>query len=147
MTKYLLGLAAAASLVAGAAWAQTARETANAPMTRLPTIVPAGSPRASALTIAFIYSPYYGTVLNQGVASITNPATGIYCIVPSTPLTSAQLPIVTPEWGGSHGNSVLADLDHFNVTCASGQIEVRTFDFASGPAILSEKVGFSVAVN
>jgi hypothetical protein len=147
MTRYLLRLAAAASLLVGAAQAQTAGETANAPMKRLPTIVPAGSPRSSTLTIAFIYSPYYGTVLNQGVASISNPNNGIYCITPSTPLSSSQLPIVTPEWGGSHGNSVLADLDHFNVICPSGQIEVRTFDFASGPAVLSEKVGFSVAVN
>jgi hypothetical protein len=129
------------------AQAQTAGETANAPMRQLPAIVQAGSPQATALTIAYIYSPYYGTVLNQGVASISNPRKGVYCLVPSTALSATQLPIVTVEWGGSHGNGVFADYDHFNVTCASGQIEVRTFDISTGPALPSEKVGFSVAVN
>jgi hypothetical protein len=128
-----------ACLAGGTAWAQP--NAARPDLGRLPLAAQAdGTP----LTIAFVYSPsFYGIELNKGVASVTSPSTGIYCVQPRAPLKASALPVVQVDWGGSQGNSLAAAYSYYLTKCSSGQIEVHTYDFTGAPTNL---VAFIVTV-
>lgn len=103
--------------------------------------------------IAVYYTPFGGIIRSKGVAGVTNPSTGIYCITPS-PLLVVDLtkvyPQVSVEWNLSSGFSLLAywkDTPGFS-DCPTGDLEVTTYDFnAGGPAVLSGKVAFNLNIN
>jgi hypothetical protein len=147
MNKSLATLALAALFVpamfTGAAPARAAQT--NAPFH--PFLLPPNRTAATAgkQTLALIYSPIYaGSLLSVGVASVTNPNTGIFCVAPKKPIYAGNAPSVSVEWGSSLGSSIEAFLEYGQNDCPSGNIEVRTFDFSSGTATASENVAFIV---
>lgn len=103
--------------------------------------------------IAVYYTPFGGIVRSKGVAGVTNPSTGIYCITPS-PLLTVDLtnvyPQVSVDWNLSAGFSLLAywkDTPAYS-DCPAGDLEVTTYDFnAGGPAVLSGAVAFDLSIN
>jgi hypothetical protein len=106
------------------------------------------APKAAKGSVLLIYSPSFGGILlNKGVASVTEPSTGVFCVATTKPLGTNALPVVGVEWGQSSGNSLLAYYENGTFDCAAGQIEVRTFDFnAGGAPVPSDLVAFSVFV-
>jgi hypothetical protein len=90
-----------------------------------------------------------GTVLRAaGVSEVTHPSTGIFCIKPSKPKldVTGLVPSVTPEWYHSSGYSLLAFFSTPNYACPTGYLEVQTYNFGSGTAVLSDTVAFSIVV-
>jgi hypothetical protein len=55
--------------------------------------------------------------------------------------------MVTIEWSYSDGTTLLAFADYIAGECKSGDIEVRTYDFSGGPAVLSDNVGYYLYIN
>jgi hypothetical protein len=140
MSNSVIVLAAA---LAGLAFGSAYAAQPNAPRTVPFAIDPmqaAGTPP----TIAFIYSPAnYGIELNKGIAAITSPAIGIFCLTPRLVLKATSLPVVTVDWGGSTGNSLAAFVSHYASSCTNSQIEVHTYNFAGAP---TDNVAFQVIV-
>jgi hypothetical protein len=96
--------------------------------------------------LALLLSPFNGVRRSIGVASVTNPSTGVYCIAPSVPINLTGIyPQVTVEWGESAGNALMAFWRDTakGAECDTSQLEVMTFDFnsASKP-VLSNQVSF-----
>jgi len=125
---------------------------AQAAETNAPGFRPAGlspSPLAATAgkqTIALIYSPLYGAaLLSVGIAGVTNPGTGIFCVAPKKAIYAKNVPSVAVEWGSSLGSSIEAFYEQGGSDCPAGNIEVRTFDFSSGTATASQNVAFSVS--
>lgn len=150
MKKVLFVLALAA--VSGPAWCALGG-LAQAAQTNVPGFHTAGSssgrvPAAAAKqTIALIYSPLYALAsISVGVAGLTNPGTGIFCIAPKKAISATVAPTVTVEWGASLGNNLEAFYEQAAADCPTGNIEVRTFDFSSGTATAAQNVAFIVTV-
>ena len=85
---------------------------------------------------------------SKNVANVTNPSTGITCVLP-TPSSGINVdrivPSVTVEWGNSFGSDLLAFYRSPEVTnCPSGYIEVRTYNLAGS---LSNLVAFTIVVD
>ena len=100
--------------------------------------------------LALLLSPFNGVRRSIGVASVTNPSTGVYCIAPSVPINLTGIyPQVTVEWGESAGNALMAFWRDTTkgAECDTSQLEVMTFDFnsASKP-VLSNQVSFSFVI-
>ena len=102
----------------------------------------------TASDVDLIYSPITGAFATKGVASISNPQTGVFCITPTKKINyNSTIPVVTVEWGQSLGNSLLAFYELGAFDCTKGDIEVRTYDFnAGGAPVSSELVAFTIYV-
>jgi hypothetical protein len=127
--------------------AQTNNDTTGA-TTKGPLTPPAGF--GTKAKLALLFSPFNGLRRSIGVASVTNPTTGVYCITPSVPLNLLGIyPKVTVEWGESAGNAVMAfwrDTSN-GAECDTSQLEVITFDFNSTTKpVLSNQVSFAFAI-
>ncbi len=141
MIKSIAIASAAALCLAGQSFAATA----NAPHAVQQKDL-AGSNSKSQLLLD--YSPTYGgIVFSKNVSAVNSPATGVFCVVPTVPLKSGSLPVVTVEWGLSSGNSLEAYLVNSVFDCPGGQIDIRTYDFNAGdPPVSSNLVAFTVFV-
>lgn len=117
--------------------------------------VQAGAPTTLYTTkakLAYFYSRGFGAPRSKGVASFSNPATGIYCITPSASVTldfTKIQPLLSIEWGSSLGSSLLAywrdPATAFD--CPGGSLEVQTYDFNSGgAAVPSTQVSFNLVI-
>ncbi|HVZ52292.1 MAG TPA: hypothetical protein VG986_10015 [Pseudolabrys sp.] len=159
-----LVLAAAFSLVAGAAMAQApqnaqtphAQETAqppragsgpNAKLAVQPGIV-ADAPNAR---LAALVRRDVVLVRNKGVASVNRISTGVYCISPmgSTGITpSTAIVMLTPEYYYSRLNEIKVQWASAGSNCGSNRIAVYTFAdiYANGVYRLSNLVSFSIVV-
>ena len=87
----------------------------------------------SVARMAILYSPLSGTIRSKGVANVTSPDTGIYCVTPMVAIRQTKFyQSVSPEWGWSSGNSLVAmardNADGFTSCPNAGDFEVRTFD-------------------
>lgn len=85
------------------------------------------------------------------VASVDHPSTCIFCVHAQVPLNRDKIfPVVTPEWGGSAGNGLLAYAEEDpskNDGCKSGTtVEVRTYNFSSGTIVASDSVLFYLII-
>ncbi len=88
-----------------------------------------------------------GTINSKGVNAVTNPSTGLYCVTPASKLNfNAIYPEVTIEWGNSSGEQLLAFWYDQGTDCSATEIEVLTYDFSSGSAVLSDNVAFILTV-
>ena len=80
---------------------------------------------------------------SKGFTAVSSPGTGKYCLSVAAGVPT-NLPVqVTPDWGASAGNSLLAFHDHGLSFCSAGQIEVLTYDTSGN---LSANVAFNVLV-
>ena len=109
-------------------------------------------PAKSSAKLAAFIAPDGQVIRAKGVADVTNPGVGIYCIKPSTKMDlTTVIPVVSVEWGFSSGNSLLAfyfDYTQFSSgDCPAGYLEVLTYDFASGTPVASDTVAFTIHVH
>jgi len=158
-----LAAAAIALISAGAAHAGSADPESSLAYAGKTSNGPASAPAATpgvpaALTafgtkarVALSYSGLWGYIRSVGVASVSHPSTGVYCIVPSVALNyGAIYPMVSVEWNGSRGNALLAfwrdtSINHYD--CGLNALEVQTFDFdGGGLPVLSDNVAFDLLV-
>ncbi len=138
-----VGCALAALCFAGAFASPTLAAQTNAPHV-LAAMPPAGGAKG---TVLLVYKGLNNTIVfKKGVAAVSNPSTGIYCVTTTVPLPAGALPVVTVEWGNSVGNSLLAYWVDSVFDCPAGQIDIRTYDFSSGAPVLSHNVAFTVFV-
>lgn len=86
-------------------------------------------------------------VRSKGVAEVTHPATGDWCIKPQAKWKVEQaVPVVSVEYSLSSGYSLLAFWRSYGSGCPAGNIEVYTYDFSSGTPVMSDNVAFTVFV-
>lgn len=115
------------------------------------------STAAGARALGGVYAPYARVVAiargntvyaSKGVVSVTHPATGLYCVRPATTFANfnAAVATVTVEWGNSNGTQLLAFWNRTGPNCPAGRFEVRTYNIASGTAVMSDSVAFLMVV-
>ena len=93
---------------------------ADAPGARLALVVDVGD----TLGITHIHQ-------NKGVQSVTNPATGIFCVkaAPSTGIRAGRaVPMVSTEWNFSANDQTVVQWNSNRQICTAGTFEVRSFD-------------------
>ncbi len=93
-----------------------------------------------------------GVIRAKGVADVTHPDVGIYCIKPSMKLDLAKVvPTVSVEYGYSGGGpAALAfyyDISQFGGDCPEGYLEVLTFNFDGGTPVPANSVAFTINVH
>ncbi len=87
------------------------------------------------------------TISSKGVDAVDHASTGIYCVTSKSKLNFNEIyPEVTIEWGNSSGSLLLAYWESEGSDCSDTEIEVRTYDFSSGTAELSDNVAFVLTV-
>jgi len=97
-----------------------------------------------------IVAPLCGSMVlrSWGVASVTNPSVGQYCIKPSGSWdVNKVVPVLTTDWSCSSGTSLLVFYRSSGLGCSSGNISVLTYDFSSGSPTLSNNVAFTIFVD
>jgi hypothetical protein len=86
----------------------------------------------STTKMAVLYSPFNGIIRGRNVSNVSNPDVGIYCVTPAHAINQGKFyQSVSPEWGWSSGNSLVAmarDNADGYTSCNTGDFEVRTFD-------------------
>jgi hypothetical protein len=133
-----LGIYSAKSLVAAAA--------IGGLLIAAPTASFAAGGFSTKAKVALVQAPS-GTLRSKGVASVTHPGTGVYCVAPSKKLNfGAIYPVVTVEWGYSSGDGLLAFWFLDGNDCPANTIEVLTYNFSFGPLVRSDSVAFSLLV-
>ncbi len=86
---------------------------------------------------------------SKGVAALTNPSTGVYCIKPKrrTKIDVTRIvPALTAEWDGSTGNALMAYWIKSGAGCAAGRIAVATVNGTDGTFGISNDVAFAIIV-
>jgi hypothetical protein len=86
-------------------------------------------------------------VRSKGVASVTHPKQGVYCIKPNFSVNVSRIiPSITPEWNGSPDFWVTALYQSNNIECP-GAISVYTlrFNFSKNAAELANEA-FTIIV-
>jgi hypothetical protein len=121
-------------MFAGASFA-TGPFTAQAPNARLALVVDGNATVGS-----------FTTLRKKGVASVTNPYAGIYCITPSssTMALGKIAPMVTLEVSGTPNPDTMVGWSRLLVYCPNGTIEVDSFQI--GTRMGRNDVGFSLTV-
>lgn len=128
------GFALIGAIFAGASFA-SGPVTAQAPNARLALLVDGGDLVGN-----------FAVLRKKGVASVTNPLTGVYCIKPSstTMALGKIVPMVAPEVNGSFNADTTAAWNSLLVYCPKGTIEVDTFQVST--RVHRNNVGFTVTV-
>ncbi len=86
-------------------------------------------------------------VRGTGVASVTSPGAGEYCVKLSKASLSTIPPALTVDWSNSSGNSNLVQWRSAGVGCAaSGEIDVLTFTFNGSTFVRSGDVAFTIVI-
>jgi len=86
-------------------------------------------------------------VRSKGVAAVTRPSTGQYCIDPAATFDVAKIvPSVSVDWSTSLGSDLSAYWRSSGGGCPAGNISVVTYVPVSGTPTLSNNVGFMLVV-
>ncbi|MEO7118248.1 MAG: hypothetical protein ABIZ34_04675 [Candidatus Limnocylindrales bacterium] len=136
----LVGMALGSALVGGVALAANniapaAAVTAEAPNARLAVLIDGGAT-----------APGFTVLRRKGVASVSNPSTGIFCITPKASLgmdVSRIMPIVTTELMGTALTSYRTLWDATGFGCPAGSIAIEG---ATSGNILTNDVGIALVV-
>ena len=102
----------------------------------LPLHAPIMTPvRAKAHLIELYERGFTTYSFSKGVSSLSNPATGVYCITPSVSLSPTKPAQVTLEWSFSSGFSFVDFWENGSFDCpgTTSQVEVRTYDASGNP--------------
>jgi hypothetical protein len=104
--------------------------------------------KGGARLLVFIGPSEPGYVIrSKGVAEVTHPATGDWCIKPKSNWKVGEVvPTVSVEWSNSSGSSLLAYWRFDGMGCPEGNIEVYTLDSNSGTPVMSDNVAFTVVI-
>ncbi len=142
--KHALGLAVAI-LLAG-----IATDTARAGSVNDPHGVGAqalGGVSAPNARLAALIEQGGGVVRSKGVASVSHPSLGQFCIQPSFAVNVARIvPVVSVDWSLSLGDASLVQYRSTGFGCPAGQISVLTFSGEDGSFDLSDLVAFTIYV-
>lgn len=88
----------------------------------------------------------FTVIRQQGVVSITNPSTGIYCIKPVAGVAPAKIvPAVSTEFSNTPSFDAFAQWSAARLPCPSGNIKIVTYDISDGG--LYNQVAFTVVVD
>ena len=130
----------------GVAAADTTKEplsNAAAKGVRVSAVLPQLGVAPSKVRIAALVTPNFRTdplVRGKGVASVTHPSTGVFCIKPLVSVDVQTLvPVVSVEWGRSSGNANLVQYAGANINCPTDRIEIFTFS----PGAVTSRFEFS----
>jgi hypothetical protein len=82
----------------------------------------------------------------KGVVSVTNPATGFFCITPSSTTMKLNriVPLVSLDGQGTPNSDTTALWSSLNVVCPNSAIEVQSFLISTRSS--RNRVGFNVVV-
>ncbi len=84
---------------------------------------------------------------SKGVAAVTHPSPGLYCIRPSGTLNvNKVVPSVSVDWSTSLGDALMAQWRSSGIGCSAGRIAVLTLDGEDGSFDLSDQVSFTIVV-
>lgn len=95
------------------------------------------------------FGAVFDAARTKGFATVTRPATGVYCLdLTDTAVSLTASPvIVSVEWDTSSGSDLLAFYSQSAFGCPVGtDVGVRTYSFGSGSPVLSNSVAFNVWV-
>jgi hypothetical protein len=95
------------------------------------------------------YASVIGTTLSssRGFSSVSNPATGVFCLVPTFDWASAKTPpVVTIDYSYSGGILNLAQWRSSGIGCPAGQIAILTFTCTVGASCSPANDAFSIFV-
>jgi hypothetical protein len=83
----------------------------------------------------------------KGVAAITHPSVGLYCVRPSVRL-GAYVPVVSVDWSTSLGDGSLVQWRSSGIGCPTGNVTIMTFSNgdSSTDFTLSDLVVFTLLV-
>lgn len=144
------GIAAVAMCSAAlSAEAQPPRAPATATADNAPAAAtPADAPNAR---LAALIRPPGVLILNKGVQRVTNPAAGVYCILPTTAsgiTPSTAVPVVSVEYFYSKLNEAKVQWAHAGSPCGKARLAVYTFadPNRTGAYRFSNAVAFSIYV-
>jgi hypothetical protein len=135
--RVLVALALVAVL--GATWVGVSSASgpvdAQAPNARLAVLIYGGDSTGT-----------FTVMRKKGVAAVTNPATGWFCIKPSssTMKLGRIVPIVTLDAQGTPNADTTAQWSALNWVCPSGTIEVQSFVVPT--RVSRNRVGFALVV-
>jgi hypothetical protein len=98
--------------------------------------------------IAAVVQSGGAVVRSKGIAAVTHPSTGLYCIdpAPSTFDVGRAVPVLSVDWSTSLGDALMAQWRSTGVGCPSGWFAVLTFDGEDGSFDLSDGVSFTLLV-
>lgn len=154
-SKFAALLSAALLAISGSAWAASTTLPARPHQQRETSIkaaAPAPAAASSTARLAAVVAHGGAIIRSKGVASISNPYIGTYCIRP----TAASgvnprniVPVVTVDYDRSAYNEVTAQYSDTGLDCPTGTIEVLTFDDRNHDAFYfdSNQVGFTIVIN
>ena len=106
-----------------------------------------GAAAPNARIAAFVQAG--GTVVrSKGVAAVTHPSAGVYCIDPATAgfAVNKAIPTLSVDWSTSLGDALMAHWRSAGIGCPSGWFSVLTFDGEDGSFDLSDGVSFTFYV-
>ena len=150
MRKLTLALALTVGLVlGGAAGTAVAAHLANGPGGDAEGVAAPVRASAPSARLAALVRPDGTLARKRGVASVTKPETGEFCITPkaSTGIDVARVvPQVSVEWGLSIGNANLAQVYANADDCPAGDLEVRTFNGDGASFGEADTVAFTITV-
>lgn len=104
---------------------------------------------APGIRMAATIEPGGDLVRKRGVASVTHPATGVYCITPKTRIAmdvDRVVAQVTVEYGQSSGTANLAQIYASAGDCDPGAVQVLTFSDTGSGFEPSDSVAFNLVV-
>ena len=134
-----VGLLAGSALAGGGA--------SNDPVDSSKSALRAGTSAPNARIAAFIQAG--GTnVRSKGLAGVTHPSTGVYCLDPAADAFNVNraIPQMSVDWSTSLGDALMAHWRSAGVGCPAGQFAVLTFDGEDGTFDLSDSVSFTFYV-
>ncbi len=107
-----------------------------------------GGATAPNARIAAVVQSGGAVVRSKGIAAVTHPSTGVYCIDPaaSTFAVGKAVPVLSVDWSTSLGDALMAHWRSAGVGCPSGWFAVLTFDGEDGSFDLSNGVSFTFVV-
>jgi hypothetical protein len=87
-------------------------------------------------------------VRSKGIAAVTHPSTGLYCLDPSSSTfnVSKIVPSLSVDWSTSLGDALMAHYRSAGVGCPTGWIAVLTMDGEDGSFDPSNGVSFTIVV-
>jgi hypothetical protein len=87
-------------------------------------------------------------VRSKGIAAVTHPSTGLYCLDPKSDTIDVNriVPSLSVDWSMSLGDALMAEWRSAGIGCPAGWIAVLTFDGEDGTFDLSDSVSFTIVV-
>lgn len=142
----LLGVALSAAVFGGVAMANGGGKGEAAPSNAETIAAQAPGARMAVYIQGGAAAGTFTVVRQQGVVSVSNPATGVYCIKPVAGVAPAKVvPVVSTEFVNTAAYDGFAQWSVDKAPCTSGNIRITTFDVSATAPF--NQVAFTVVVD